>query len=401
MTWFKVDADGEVEQVEVVEDLGNEVVIQYKVGKNGRVTTRKVDKESAARCYCKDNDEVEAWKERQKCKRIHVLREKIVVLRAQITAAEDEISELMGIRQDADSKPCGEIQSGQPTPCVLGVQTQTFRPEGLSVGAPLAADNDGKIMGMDVRVMGMDPAEPGSERTALIVSGPDGVVDVAVIAEEPADLKGATGLQGYEAPPGAPGLEGERHDNRGPQGPREAESGIQEPLRVPNGTNGPAASHNPPNQGEGLMAYIKRRRREDTALWPQLPFVTPLEDGPIVPPPGPQGLPTDEGPKYDGPVGSCGPNDFGYMVHHVRKAADELVRATDLYSEGHYPHSNARKVPEDHPLAVALRALAKFDLQYAWYANLEHEPALFKPHEPTEEAMHRWDGPQGPIGVQG
>lgn len=98
----------------------------------------------------------------------------------------------------------------------------------------------------------------------------------------------------------------------------------------------------------------------------------------------------EAGPQ-GGAVGSYGPNDHGYMVSAVRTAAQRIHDATYLYSEGHYPHSNARIMPADHPLAVALSELAKFDREFCKYANLAHDPKLFTPHMPTEEAMHRWD----------
>lgn len=101
-----------------------------------------------------------------------------------------------------------------------------------------------------------------------------------------------------------------------------------------------------------------------------------------------------------GCTGTVGPNDYGYMVGHVRRAAEHLVRASDLYSEGHYAHSNAREMPMDHPIAVALAALAKFDQEFSQWNNAEHDPELFKPHQPTEAAKHRWDKPAGPVGEQ-
>jgi hypothetical protein len=92
-----------------------------------------------------------------------------------------------------------------------------------------------------------------------------------------------------------------------------------------------------------------------------------------------------------GATGSYGPNDFGYINGIVRQAAALLVTATDIWCEGHYPHSNARVMPPEHPLAVALSELAKTDKETAEYANRPHEPALFKPHLPTAEAQRRWE----------
>lgn len=94
-----------------------------------------------------------------------------------------------------------------------------------------------------------------------------------------------------------------------------------------------------------------------------------------------------------------GPNDGGYMVDKIRKAAELIVRATDLYCEGHYAHSNARDIPQDHPFVRALEQLALFDKENAQYANHDHDPKLFEPHRPTEEAKNRWSyssvGPEG------
>ena len=89
--------------------------------------------------------------------------------------------------------------------------------------------------------------------------------------------------------------------------------------------------------------------------------------------------------------GAYGPNDNGYMVNGVREAAKHLKLVTMIYSEGHYPHSNAREVPEDHPIVVALRLLAEFDKDKCQYANVEHDPKLFAPYKPTEEAKQRWN----------
>lgn len=103
-----------------------------------------------------------------------------------------------------------------------------------------------------------------------------------------------------------------------------------------------------------------------------------------------------------GPIGTNGPNDYGYINARVRMAARLLVGATELYCEGHYPHSNARELPHKHPLAKALRALAKVDKETAFYANTTHDPTLFAPYCPTEAAKHRWDvGPVGEIGPAG
>uniref|UniRef100_A0A6M3IFZ7 Uncharacterized protein n=1 Tax=viral metagenome TaxID=1070528 RepID=A0A6M3IFZ7_9ZZZZ len=106
--------------------------------------------------------------------------------------------------------------------------------------------------------------------------------------------------------------------------------------------------------------------------------------------------------ELSGPVGviggTYGPNDNGYLCCGIRKAAAQLVSCSELWSEGHYPHSNARIMPEDHPIAVALAALANLDCQIAAYNNVSHDPRLFSPYMPSYASQHRWDGTEGPAG---
>lgn len=92
-----------------------------------------------------------------------------------------------------------------------------------------------------------------------------------------------------------------------------------------------------------------------------------------------------------GPVGYYGPNDTGYMTLSVEAAAKTIKAATRLYSEGHYPHSNARLVPDDHPLAVALHHLGECHKQNCHHGNVEHDPEMFKPYVPSVENQTRWD----------
>jgi hypothetical protein len=99
----------------------------------------------------------------------------------------------------------------------------------------------------------------------------------------------------------------------------------------------------------------------------------------------------------DGIAGTFGPNDDGYINQLVRLAAANLRKASDLWSEGHYAHSNARVMPQDHPLARALAALAEVDRDTASHANTVHDPALFIPHLPSEAAQHRWEFPPRPL----
>lgn len=89
--------------------------------------------------------------------------------------------------------------------------------------------------------------------------------------------------------------------------------------------------------------------------------------------------------------GFYGPNDDGYIDNAIREAAKILVRASEIWSEGHYPHSNAKVMPETHSIAKALKELAECDKELAQYANKEHDPKLFEPHMPSEDAQNRWN----------
>lgn len=92
-----------------------------------------------------------------------------------------------------------------------------------------------------------------------------------------------------------------------------------------------------------------------------------------------------------GIAGTYGPNDGGYLCLGVREAAKTLVSCSKLWSEGHYPHSNAKAMPSHHPIARALATLAELDMQICHYANLPHSPELFEPYIPSREAQHRWN----------
>ena len=116
--------------------------------------------------------------------------------------------------------------------------------------------------------------------------------------------------------------------------------------------------------------------------------------------PGPTGPPAvSKGDGCTGPPGPFGPNDSGYINELVRRAAGLLTRATELYCQGHYPHSNARDIPAEHGLCRALAALADVDSNTACFANRTPEPALFEPCRPTEADKHRWDQYQGEPGL--
>jgi len=104
-----------------------------------------------------------------------------------------------------------------------------------------------------------------------------------------------------------------------------------------------------------------------------------------------------------GTFGSYGPNDRGYLCIGIRNAAQQLVMCSSLWSEGHYAHSNARVMPKDHPIAVALSELAKLDKEVAVYNNTTHDPKLFEPYVPSLKNQARWDNEKykGVAGAKG
>lgn len=115
--------------------------------------------------------------------------------------------------------------------------------------------------------------------------------------------------------------------------------------------------------------------------------------------PGPTGPPAvSKADGCTGPPGTFGPNDSGYINELVRRAAELLKQATEVYCQGHYPHSNARDIPAGHGLVRALAALAVVDSDTACFANRTPEPALFEPCRPSEADKHRWDRYQGEPG---
>ena len=94
---------------------------------------------------------------------------------------------------------------------------------------------------------------------------------------------------------------------------------------------------------------------------------------------------------YNGVEGLYGPNDGGYIHTRLVAAAKELKDAQILYSQGHYAHSNAKIIPNDHPLRVAMEELAKLDKEYAQHANKEPNKELFSTYEPPHEDTIRWN----------
>jgi hypothetical protein len=92
-----------------------------------------------------------------------------------------------------------------------------------------------------------------------------------------------------------------------------------------------------------------------------------------------------------------GPNDYGYIDQEIRNAARLLRCAAEIYSQGHYPHSNARVVSADHPLRICLQQLSILDQEMASYANCTHNPDLFKVYDPPLEDQFRWSRPENHI----
>lgn len=101
-----------------------------------------------------------------------------------------------------------------------------------------------------------------------------------------------------------------------------------------------------------------------------------------------------------GVKGSFGANDFGYIHQRVVNCANELKKAQELYSQGHYPHSNAKIIPEAHPLRIAMEQLSKLDEMFAMYANKEPNEAQFTTYEPPIEDTIRWNKYKGEDGKQ-
>lgn len=91
-----------------------------------------------------------------------------------------------------------------------------------------------------------------------------------------------------------------------------------------------------------------------------------------------------------GPIGFYGPNDYGYVHNAILKAADALKGAQRLFSQGHYPHSDAKIIDDDDPLRLAMTELAKLDEKYCRYANREPDKDLFSTYEPPFEDTIRW-----------
>lgn len=85
------------------------------------------------------------------------------------------------------------------------------------------------------------------------------------------------------------------------------------------------------------------------------------------------------------------PNDEGFINDHVRDAAESISKAIHVYCEGHYAHSNAKDIPDNHPLVAIMNHLRELDKETAEHGNRIHEPTLFKIHKPTQKAKTRWN----------
>lgn len=85
------------------------------------------------------------------------------------------------------------------------------------------------------------------------------------------------------------------------------------------------------------------------------------------------------------------PNDEGFINDQVREAAKRIGKAIHIYCEGHYAHSNARDIPEDHALVAIMKLLKELDADTAEQANRVHDPKLFKIHKPSKKAKTRWN----------
>ncbi|HAT60705.1 MAG TPA: hypothetical protein DCS60_08045 [Opitutae bacterium] len=81
-------------------------------------------------------------------------------------------------------------------------------------------------------------------------------------------------------------------------------------------------------------------------------------------------------------IGRFEPNDDGFINDHVHKAAVSISKVICVYFEGHYANSNAKAIPEEHPLVTIRNRLKEQNEQTAEFGNLVHEPSLFKIHQP-------------------
>lgn len=85
------------------------------------------------------------------------------------------------------------------------------------------------------------------------------------------------------------------------------------------------------------------------------------------------------------------PNDEGFINDHAREATSHIKKAIHVFCEGHYAHSNAKDIPEDHELVQILKLLETLDRDTAEHANRTHVAKDYKVHKPTKAAKTRWN----------
>jgi hypothetical protein len=95
--------------------------------------------------------------------------------------------------------------------------------------------------------------------------------------------------------------------------------------------------------------------------------------------------------ETDGVSGSYGSNDGGYIHNKIVTCAIEIKSAQELYSQGHYAHSNAKIIPKDHTLRLVMGLLGLLDKEYSKYANKKPNKQLFSTYEPPIEDTIRWN----------
>lgn len=107
------------------------------------------------------------------------------------------------------------------------------------------------------------------------------------------------------------------------------------------------------------------------------------------------------GPICNGPIGRYGPNDDGYLARGVLDTAKKIKTMQELWSQGHYAHSNARLLPVDHALVLIQTQLKEYFVSICAYGNtcLEEHREIFEVYVPSQKDQTRWDGQQGVAGA--
>lgn len=77
---------------------------------------------------------------------------------------------------------------------------------------------------------------------------------------------------------------------------------------------------------------------------------------------------------FDDSHGVCGPNDRAYKAIALEKAAANLRTAIGF----HVGYSHSSHVTKDHPLVLAMKALAEEHRECVSGDNRGHDPALFE-----------------------